>query len=221
MQTRYPCPVCLGVKMEKVTLSGGDPLVLDHCARCGGVWFEKGEVQRLRKTDAALLWREVVQRDGIHAMQCHSCRTHVARNEPACLACGWKVVLDCPVCDRPLRVADQDGMRIDYCTHCQGAWFDHDELTGIWKLQVDVLVKRRGRRLVDDAGDVVLLDVLLYDPFVMYYGIHAAGHVAGAAAETIAASGSLEVVGEVAGAAGEIASSLFETIAEIIAGIFG
>src|SRR5690606_32826749 len=105
--------------------------------------------------------------------------------------------------------------------HCKGVWFDHDELTSIWKMEVDALVKRRGSRAVDAAGDVMLLDVLLYDPFVMYYGIHAAGHAAGAAADAMAASGSVEVIGEVAGAAGEVASSLFETIVEIIGGIFG
>jgi len=37
----------------------------------------------------------------------------------------------------------------------------------------------------------------------------------------LASSGSIEAVGEVAGAAGDVASSLFEAIAEIIGGIFG
>ena len=226
METRYPCPVCLGVKMEKVTLENDavattGRLTLDHCPRCGGVWFEAGEVQRLRGIDATVLWRQIAQREGVHAMQCHSCRTHVPRNAAECPACGWKIELDCPTCDRGMRVAEQNGMRLDYCTHCKGVWFDHDELTSIWKMEVDALVKRRGSRTVAAAGDVMLLDVLLYDPFVMYYGIHAAGHAAGAAADALAASGSVEVIGEVAGAAGEVASSLFETIVEIIGGIFG
>ena len=50
-ETRWPCPVCLGVKMEKTVVGKGeggpDSLTLDHCARCGGMWFELGEVQRL------------------------------------------------------------------------------------------------------------------------------------------------------------------------------
>lgn len=219
LETRYPCPVCLGVKMEKVAVANG--LALDHCARCGGVWFEAGEVQRLRKIDAAALWREIVQRDGVHAMQCHSCRTHMPRTDTSCSACGWNAELDCPVCDRAMRVADQDGMRLDYCTHCLGVWFDHDELTAIWKIEAGALVKRRGSHPVDAAGDVILLDLLLFDPSVMYYGIHAAGHVAGAAGEALAGTGAFEAAGEVAGAAGEVASSLFETVVEIIGGIFG
>lgn len=82
LETRYPCPVCLGAKLEKVVVADG--LTLDHCPRCGGVWFEAGEVQRLRRTDAAALWREIVQRDGVHAMQCHSCRTHMPRTDTSC-----------------------------------------------------------------------------------------------------------------------------------------
>lgn len=247
LETRYPCPVCLGVKMAKVTLdigalsnatagesaaeasravrgspeSAAGQLTLDHCPRCGGVWFEAGEVQQLRRADATALWRQVVQRDGVHAMQCHSCRTHIPRTAAECDACGWQVELDCPMCDRPMRVAEQSGLRLDYCTHCKGVWFDHDELTGIWKMEVKELVKRRGSRAVDAAGDLILLDVLLFDPFVMYYGIHAAGYAAGTAAEALASTGSVEALGEVAGAAGDVASGLFETIVEIIGGIFG
>lgn len=232
-ETRYPCPVCLGVRMEKVRLRTNPPraaaraadasgdLVLDHCPRCGGVWFEAGEVQQLRRIDATALWREIVQRDGVHAMQCHECRTLFPRTAESCPSCGWKVRLHCPMCGREMRVAEQVGMRLDYCPHDRGVWFDHDELTGIWKMEVDALVRRRGSRELEAAGDVLLLDVLLFDPFVMYYGVSAAAHAAGAGAEAIAASGSVEVIGEVAGAAGEVASSLFETIVEIIGGIFG
>ncbi|HEX6308652.1 MAG TPA: zf-TFIIB domain-containing protein [Longimicrobiales bacterium] len=232
LETRYPCPVCLGVKMEKVrlrteapegarTAHTPDELALDHCPRCGGVWFEAGEVQQLRRTDATALWREIVQRDGVHAMQCHECRSMFPRSAAHCPACGWKVVLDCPMCGRAMRIAEQAALRLDYCPRDRAVWFDHDELTGIWKMEVDALVKRRGSRALDAAGDVLLLDVLLFDPFVMYYGVSAAAHAAGAAAEAMAASGSVEVIGEVAGAAGEVATSLFETIVEIIGGIFG
>jgi Zn-finger nucleic acid-binding protein len=224
LETRYPCPVCLGVKMEKVTVAQTDgraALTLDHCPRCGGVWFEKGEVQQLRRIDATALWREIVQREGVHTMQCHGCRTHMSRTDARCGACGWDATLHCPDCDQPMCVAEQNGMRLDYCTRCKGVWFDHDELTGIWKMEVNALMRRRGSRTLDAAGDVILLDVLLYDPFVMYYGIHAAGYAAGAAADAVAGSGGVEVVGEVAGAAGEVASGLFETIVEIIGGIFG
>ena len=223
-ETRFPCPVCPGLKMEKVTLAALPPahadLVLDHCTRCGGVWFEAGEVQQLRRTDAERLWREIVRREDPHVMQCHSCRSPLPREAESCEVCGWTVKLDCPTCARPLDVSEQSGMRLDYCRHCRGVWFDHVELAGIWRLELDTaLAKRRG---VAADGSVVLLDALLFDPFLMYYGLSAGAHVAGAAAEGLAhAAGGAGALGEVAGAAGEAAAGVFETIFEIIAGIFG
>ena len=120
-------------------------------------------------------------------------------------------------------IAEQNGMRLDYCANCKGVWFDHDELTAVWKLEASELVKRRGGDAA--VGGAVLLDTLMYDPFLMYYGLHAAGHVAGAAASALShapqlASAAPEVIGEVAGAASEVAASIFETIVEIISGIF-
>ena len=67
----------------------------------------------------------------------------------------------------------------------------------------------------DSVGGAVLLTALTYDPFVMYYGAHAAGHVLSAGAH---AAGALP---ELAGAAGEAAAGVFETIVDIIGGIFG
>jgi hypothetical protein len=120
-----------------------------------------------------------------------------------------------------MRVARQGDLNLDFCSHCRGVWFDHEELTGIWRLEVESLARRRRSTSLDTAADMVLLDVLLFDPFLTFYGVHAAGHVVGAAGEALAGSGAAEAVGEVAGAAGEAASSLFETIVEIIGGIFG
>ncbi|MBM4182636.1 MAG: hypothetical protein FJ207_00255 [Gemmatimonadetes bacterium] len=223
LQTRLPCPVCLGVKMEKVRLStrravGDDALVLDHCGRCGGVWFEAGEVARLRGIDASALWKAIVQREDVHAMVCHRCSALVARTEPVCSACGWKVVLDCPECERPMSIQERDGLRLDYCATDKGVWFDHDELTSIWKMQAGALVRRgRGRDLDVPVG----LEVLLFDPFVLYYGVSAAAHAAGAAGHALASSGAVEAAGGVVEAAGDVAASLFEAIAEIIGGIFG
>lgn len=169
-QARLPCPVCLGVKMEKVRLaeraparaSPGDStpeLVLDHCARCGGVWFDAGEVARLRRIDASALWREIVRREEAHAMRCHACRALLPRTEATCRACGWKVELECPACGRAMRVEERDGMRLDYCPSDKGIWFDHVELTWIWRMQADALVERRsahGGDLAPEAGGAPL-----------------------------------------------------------------
>src|SRR5436853_562362 len=47
LESKMPCPVCLGVTMTKVTLGAGgkNALTLDHCGRCGGIWFDGGDLE--------------------------------------------------------------------------------------------------------------------------------------------------------------------------------
>jgi Zn-finger nucleic acid-binding protein len=248
VETRYPCPVCLGVTLKKVSIEHGQtdpanpasqgPLTLDYCGRCGGVWFGPGEVRLLRGVDQAKLWAEIVRRADVHHMQCHKCHAHVARTEQKCAACGWQIKLDCPECERPLEVVEHDvhdhapgdhlaqlRVRLDVCRNCKGVWFDHDELESIWKLEMRALMQRRSETNELAAGSLVLLEALTYDPFLTYYGVQAAGYALGGAAELISkAPGALaaapEAVAGIAEAAGEAASSVFEAIVEIISGLF-
>jgi Zn-finger nucleic acid-binding protein len=48
LQLKWSCPVCLGATLQKSTIRDNAPLTLDYCKRCGGIWFDHGEVQRLR-----------------------------------------------------------------------------------------------------------------------------------------------------------------------------
>jgi len=86
LEIRYPCPVCLGVMMEKtpigrVAVGQRKTLLVDHCGRCGGVWFEAGEVQLLRDSDAKQLWEAIVPREETFRMQCHGCHAFIDRND--------------------------------------------------------------------------------------------------------------------------------------------
>ena len=213
LQLKFACPVCLGATLQKSTIRNSAPLTLDYCGRCGGIWFDQGEVQQLRRCQPAQLWQQVAQLDGVHRMQCHSCSIPLERGAAKCSECGWLVELDCPSCGIAMQAAVHDGIQLDVCQKCKGVWFDRHELAEIWRMEFNAALQRR--RPGDVAyGGVVLLDALTYDPFLMYYGAHAAGHVLSAGMQ---ASASLP---EIAGAAGEAASSVFETIVEIISGIF-
>ena len=75
------------------------------------------------------------------------------------------------------------------------------------------------------VGSLVLLDALTYDPFLTYYGLHAAGYAIGGAAEVLsrapdAIANAPEAIAGLADAAGDVASSVFETIVDIISGLF-
>lgn len=39
--------------------------------------------------------------------------------------------MNCPKCFEPLRVAERQGVEIDYCPDCRGVWLDHGELDKI------------------------------------------------------------------------------------------
>lgn len=219
LEARWPCPVCLGARMSKTAVAGAGDLVLDHCPRCGGVWFELGEVARLRAARARPLWTRIQQYPVPPRMRCHSCGASLSRHDAHCVACDWKNVLDCPSCARPMSHEEHEGVKLDLCRHCRGVWFDHDELAAIWNLRLDRTARRRG--MADSAADVAaapvhLMEVLAYSPDAVVYGAYYAGRATlevGAAAP--------DLVAGAAEAAGEVASSVFEVIVEIIAGLFG
>lgn len=210
LEVRYACPVCLGVTLEKSPIEGQAGFVLDHCTRCGGAWFHAGEVGRLRLASPEDLWLHMAQRDSVHAMQCHSCNTLLARDQARCGACGWQVTLDCPECNQAMESGSQAGITLDACRRCKGVWFDHHELATVWNAEFAAALERRGGTPAHAGGAV--LEAIAWDPFTTFYIAHAAGHVL---------SGTAGAAPAVAEAASEAAVSLFETIVEIISGIFG
>jgi len=39
--------------------------------------------------------------------------------------------MNCPKCYEPLRIADRQGIEVDYCPDCRGVWLDKGELDKI------------------------------------------------------------------------------------------
>jgi Zn-finger nucleic acid-binding protein len=232
LETRYPCPVCLGITMDKTPVGQtsvgqspagqGGTLLLDHCRRCGGVWFEAGEVQRLHGYRPEVLWEAIALRSEPFRMQCHGCHCFVERDATACPACGWRNVLDCPVCQRPMETATHRGVRLDACRSCKGVWFDHSELASVWLLAFATSLRNRQSpsRVPDAAedGTLVVLDALTYAPWLVVDGMRVAGHAAAISADALAQAP--QAVGVVVEAAGDAAAGVFEAVLEILGGLF-
>lgn len=223
-KTRYPCPVCLGVKLVKLKPAKESDLVVDYCKRCGGVWFDAGEVPLLRQCNAKAVATRITLRPDVHRMRCHGCGAAVGRNALQCQACSWHNVLECPGCRRPLVPMEREGLRIDICRQCRGAWFDNIELVTIWNAEVAALAER-SHDTPTPAGvtaDYFLLDAVLWAPDIMYSGAYVAGSAAGTVIEAVPTVTELgSAAGSVIEGAGDVAGSVFETIAEIIGGLFG
>jgi len=222
VETRHPCPVCLGVMMAKLRVVSGDELTVDRCERCGGVWFDAGEVTRLRTLRPVTQWRQIALGDDAWRMPCHGCQALMDRNAERCPACGWENAVDCPTCARPMTRRLVDGWHLDVCVHCRGVWFDRIELAGIWNLQADALEKRRASAgaLGGAAESVaeVAAEVLIWNPGLVAIGAQAVGH--GARAAVAVASHAPEVFGAVVEVTGDLAGKVFEVIAEIVGAVF-
>lgn len=218
-EIRYPCPVCLGVKMEKVRIGGSD-LVLDHCRRCGGIWFEYGEVQKLRR---------IARDDGLARLApiasppptpCHGCRAPIRRTDPSCPVCGWAQTLPCPHCERGMRVEAHEGLTLDVCTGCRGVWFDRAELGAVWRLRPPGRPPR-ARGAVSGGAETagwILADALVYTPELLFHGAAATARAAGASVDALTVAP--EAAGGVLDAAGDAAASVFGVVVEVLASLF-
>jgi hypothetical protein len=122
-------------------------------------------------------------------------------------------------------VHTHEGLRLDTCRNCRGVWFDHVELAAIWNLALDRVARGRTPSAssatvpaMAEDGAVVLTYALAYSPEVVLYGARAAGYAVSASAEALA--NAPEAAAGLIGGAGEAAASVFETILEIISGLF-
>ncbi len=226
LEARLPCPVCLGVQMEKVSLHRGrEGLVLDHCPRCGGVWFERGEAQRLTQHSPDELWKHIPPRASAPRPACHGCRAPLDRDADTCGVCGTKNTISCPMCDQRMERRTHQNLFLDVCTRCRGVWFDHAELKSVWSLALSNVVAKRQDRGVQAAaiGGDILLESLFWAPGLVFHAggaaVHGAGQVIGAFGN-ISADGAAGAAMGAAEAVGGAAEGVFETIMEIIASIF-
>lgn len=229
LETRYPCPVCLGLPMEKLHFQETH-LTLDTCRRCGGMWFDYGEINRLKKLHPQMALKKVELRDSDYVMSCHQCSALLKRNADECEMCYWKNRLDCPVCQKQMAVVKVGDIKLDACKHCKGVWFDNVELSQIWNGRLARLTEQHKPVLLgdDDWGDdaaFLFLDILTFSPELAFYTAEAAVDVVTHAPEL--AAGAVELVAnapEIAGSliegTAEAAGGIFEAIASIIGGIF-
>ncbi len=91
----------VGTSLEKHRGRTGG-FAIDVCARCGGAWYDRGEISKLTGE------REVERMIVDYA---------AGRSDVACPRCGATMAT------RPV-----GGVTVDVCTDCHGVWFDRDEL---------------------------------------------------------------------------------------------
>ncbi|MDB4878981.1 MAG: Zn-finger nucleic acid-binding protein [Gemmatimonadetes bacterium] len=226
LETRLPCPVCLGVMMEKLVIGGaGAGLTVDHCGRCGGVWFEQGEARQLSRLEPSELWKHIPPRQSAPTPPCHGCHAPLDRGAAKCAVCGRANTLPCPACERTMERRQHGTLTLDVCARDRGVWFDHAELRSVWSLaleRVDAGQRDRGRQALAVGGDV-LLESLFWAPGLT---LHAGAAVVQGAGSVVSAAGGVSAEGAAAAATGAVdmiggaAQGVFEFVMEMIGGIF-
>ncbi|MGD1857031.1 MAG: zf-TFIIB domain-containing protein [Leptolyngbyaceae cyanobacterium] len=137
-EPQYSCPVCPGQRLQKIKIVPEKSknrracLTLDGCQRCGGVWFDKGEVTISTQITSPQDRQRIIQKPKKGQIHCRSCDTLMDRNLDQCPACNHYNRIACPVCKRTLARKRQQQLVLDVCHHCQGVWFDQAELLAIW-----------------------------------------------------------------------------------------
>lgn len=105
------CPHCKTHALEVTNYQGEE---IDICRECGGLWFEKNEVNRMI---------DEINDGPVGDKFETSFGDSLGISE-----------LDCPDCDKSLErfhLLEDFHTEIDICRHCDGTWIDKDELEGV------------------------------------------------------------------------------------------
>jgi Zn-finger nucleic acid-binding protein len=223
LEARLPCPVCLGVQMEKVRFGKAPAyLTIDHCARCGGVWFEKGEPQRLALFPPTALAQHIPPRAEPPVAQCHACHAPVSRDAERCGTCDTNNLIDCPACASVMQRRVMGTLVLDLCTRCKGVWFDHAELSSVWSVAIANANLRRPaslRRGAGVAGDA-LLESFFWAPDLTVHAGAAVAQGVGQVLGSVSVEGAAHLALGAAEGLGSAAEGVFGFILEMLGGLF-
>lgn len=105
-----------GAELATVKVAG---IELDKCHHCDGIWFDPGELDRIRKLDRSDLEEQIERQYGN------------PKTEPGEVA-GY---MRCPRCDdgrlNQITYTFEKRVKIDRCDKCFGVWVDDQELDAI------------------------------------------------------------------------------------------
>jgi Zn-finger nucleic acid-binding protein len=239
IETRYDCPVCIGLPMDKLKFAlSGRSFTLDGCKGCGGIWFDAGEMKLASElsSDKILGEEDSILRLAAKPMACHGCGDLMGRNFHKCPSCGWENVIDCPVCVTAMERRSVSNLVIDICRTCEGTWLDRVELRSIAHLSKTQQSKTSAPNSdgfttsgfnssgfnssssssgFTDAidGTQAVVEILAYTPEAGQAMVEASSGLV----EVLGAG--LEAVPEVAGAAVEAIGGIFELLGGLLSGL--
>jgi len=132
------CPAC---KSQTIVIER-NRIELDYCTRCGGVWFDSGELELLLASlsmDACSKFINDIMTDD---------RTKSDEKVRRCPQCAQKM--------KKSAFGDESKVLIDVCRRGDGVWFDAGELSDLLKqlAQKPVVGTECNHKIVEFLGEV-------------------------------------------------------------------
>ena len=104
---KIDCPRCgVVLKRQEIEVFGPN-VIIDICPKCGGVWLDHGELNKLLK-------------DG-----------KLSDYLTKAIGTQSKSELICPRCGGLMDIESADEIEVDVCLSCTGVWLDSGELEGL------------------------------------------------------------------------------------------
>jgi Zn-finger nucleic acid-binding protein len=125
------CPLCAHESLRPLRVS---TTVVGTCARCHGLWFERGSLERFADRPSARVFREAARRAPSRCRRLHL----VPMTRAECATCQGAPV-SCPGCGSRLARVVTSACPVDVCPRCEGIWLDaggFERLDGVTNPQV-------------------------------------------------------------------------------------
>jgi len=121
------CPRCKAVLKDNIL--GG--VVYQKCDKCGGFWFDKGELHQIRQEKD---WFKI-------ATNIEKATSHVKKGSLACPRCSESL--------KTIEYSHETGIKVEVCPICEGLWLDSAEIQAIKKAN-ETWLERLKEKVEDD-----------------------------------------------------------------------
>lgn len=139
---------------------------IDICSRCGGIWFDKGEISRISMR-SSFETRDSSEKikSALAVLRKRDVRGSLPQTHEGIISSNLKDSGEtpCPACPRVLHTMDYEGVEIDVCSRCRGIWLDHGELEELMnRFDTSVLTGKAGwnKGQISQAAELLSVDYL-------------------------------------------------------------
>jgi len=119
------CPKCVGILKER-KIGDRAPITVDVCFACGGIWFDKDELELLVNKEIFDTVEFELETEPLQDMDLRK-EVDLDKKEGICPRCEGSKKMIKKISNRNKNVS------VDFCENCGGIWLDSGEFAKISK----------------------------------------------------------------------------------------